>query len=770
VLLVPPWKIPNQKRLVRIHALRRSCTSVCSGRDTESDPELVAVHFFASCPPGIADLTAAELRECGATRTSEFRLGVQFEGDLAAAYRACLWSRTASRILLPIASFSSPTPEALYQGVASIDWSRHLRASGTLAVDFAGANDAITHTHFGALKTKDAIVDQLRARTGERPSVDLEAPDVRVDVRLDRERATVSIDLSGESLHRRGYRARGVAAPLKENLAAAILLRCGWPAIAKAGGAFVDPMCGSGTLPIEAALMALDVAPGSLRSRFGFTGWLGHDRSLWQRLLDEAAQRRAALSGKVAVLRGYDSDTNAVRAAIENVERAKLRGIVHVERRELAELTNESGATGLLVANPPYGERIGDSERLRELYALLGERLRSQFEGWNAAVLTGDPPLAKLIGINARRSHTLFNGKIECRLLRFEVKADDYAGERRASRTEAELDALRQQPGAQMFANRLRKNLKAAEEWSRREGIDCFRIYDADMPEYAFAIDLYGDGEVRHAVVQEYAPPRTVNREAARGRRQEAMSVIPTVLQLPQERIHLRERRQQKGLAQYEKVAASREFHVVREAGLRFWVNFTDYLDTGLFLDHRVTRQRVGELAAGRRFLNLFAYTGTATVHAAARGAVASTTVDMSRTYLDWAKRNLALNGLATPEHGFVQANCIKWLSDQGESTRRFDLIFVDPPTHSRSKRLTQDFDVQRDHVQLLTLAARVLAPQGIILFSNNYTRFKLDREQLADFAVDDISETTLPWDFRRSPRIHRTYLLRMDSNERTGC
>jgi 23S rRNA (guanine2445-N2)-methyltransferase / 23S rRNA (guanine2069-N7)-methyltransferase len=730
----------------------------------------MVVHFFASCPPGIADLTAAELRACGATRTSEFRLGVQFEGELAAAYRACLWSRTASRILMPLARFPAPTPEALYDGVASIDWSQHLRPRSTLAVDFSGATDAITHTHFGALKTKDAIVDQLRARTGERPSVDVEAPDVRIDVRLDHDHATVSLDLSGESLHRRGYRARGVAAPLKENLAAAILLRCGWPAVAEAGGAFVDPMCGSGTLPIEAALMALDIAPGSLRSRFGFSGWAGHDQAMWQQILSEMKERSTASSRRVAVLRGYDSDANAIRAAIENVERAKLRGIVHIERRELADLTNESGASGLLVANPPYGERIGDSERLRALYALLGERLRTQFEGWAAAVLAGDPPLAKEIGIRARRSHTLFNGRIECRLLRFEVKADDDYGARRIRKAEADVDAVRAQPGAQMFANRLRKNLKAADEWSRREGIDCYRVYDADMPEYAFAIDLYGDGsDMRHAVVQEYAPPRTVEPAAARGRREEAMAVIPTLLQLPHERIHVRERRAQKGFSQYQKVAASQEFHIVREGGLRFWVNFTDYLDTGLFLDHRITRRRVGEMAAGRRFLNLFAYTGTATVYAAAAGAVASTTVDMSRTYLDWAKRNLALNDLAMAHHGFVQADCMSWLSEQVDTARRFDLIFVDPPTHSRSKRLTEDFDVQRDHVRLISLASRLLAPRGVIVFSNNYTRFKIDLAQLRDFAVEDISEATLPWDFRRSPRIHRAYVLRSAANDITA-
>jgi 23S rRNA (guanine2445-N2)-methyltransferase / 23S rRNA (guanine2069-N7)-methyltransferase len=726
-----------------------------SGRD-------IALQFFASCPPGVADLTAAELRECGATQTREFKLGVQFEGSLEVAYRACLWSRTASRVLMPVGMFPAPTPEALYEGASAIDWSEHVAPTGTLAIEFGGSSSGITHTHFGALKTKDAIVDQFRARTGERPSINLEQPDIRIDVRLDRERATVSLDLSGESLHRRAYRARGVAAPLKENLAAAVLLRCGWPAIAREGE-FVDPMCGSGTLAIEAALIALDIAPGSMRRHFGFIGWRGHDKALWQRLIEEAAAKREASASRRITLRGYDNDPAAVRAAIENVERARLRGYVHIERRELAELTRESEApTGLVVTNPPYGERIGDQEKLQALYETLGQRLREHFEGWKAAVLTGNPPLAKAIGINARRSHTLFNGKIECRLLRFDVTPADFRSAERPRPDEAEIRA---RPGAQMFENRLRKNLKSASDWARRESIDCFRIYDADMPEYAFAIDQYSDGANRWAVVQEYAAPKTVQPQAARQRRNEALAVIPHVLELPAERIFVRERRQQKGLAQYEKVAHEREFEIVSERPWRFAVNFRDYLDTGLFLDHRLTRRYIGELARGRKFLNLFAYTGTATVYAAGSGATSSTTVDMSRTYLDWAKHNLALNDLAGPQHGFVQEDCIAWLAEQRDKARRWDVMFIDPPTHSRSKRMTSDFDVQRDHVELLTSAAHLLAPDGTIVFSNNYTRFRLDREALASFEIEDISRQTLPRDFERNPRIHCCYVLRMRKN-----
>ncbi len=540
------------------------------------------MQFFASCPPAVADLTAAELRACGATHTRELKLGVLFEGTLETAYRACLWSRTASRILMPLGNFPAGNARsACTKASAAIDWTQHVAPSGTLAIEFGGSSAGIKHTHFGALKTKDAIVDQLRERTGQRPSVDLERPDIQLDVRLDRDRATLSLDLSGDSLHRRAYRARGVAAPLKENLAAAVLLRSGWPAIAEAGGEFVDPMCGSGTLVIEAAMMALDIAPGLLRSYFGFIGWRGHDRELWQRLVEEARARREATATRRIVLRGYDNDAAAIRAAIENSERAKLRGFVHFERRELDQLVKQSDApTGLLATNPPYGERIGDQERLQALYATLGQKLREQFQGWKAAVLTGNPPLAKAIGIHARRSHTLFNGRIECRLLRFEITPEDFQQPRPPPPEPAEMRA---RPGAQMFANRLRKNLKSALDWAQRESIDCFRIYDADMPEYAFAIDQYGDGAgnrwvgragVRAAAHRRCEGCASAAQRGARSHSARARNRAPSGCSCASGASRRR-------ATQYEKLAREREFEVVREQPYRFFVNFTDYLDTG---------------------------------------------------------------------------------------------------------------------------------------------------------------------------------------------
>ena len=326
----------------------------------------------------------------------------------------------------------------------------------------------------------------------------------------------------------------------------------------------------------------------------------------------------------------------------------------------------------------------------------------------------------------------------------------------------ARLEAARLRPGAVMFGNRLRKNVAHLEKWARRQDVTCFRVYDADMPEYAFAIDLY-QAEERWVYVQEYAAPDSVAQEAARARRDEATATIPGVLGVPPERMVLRVRRRQKGGEQYEKLDAEARFHVVREGPYRFLVNFTDYLDTGLFLDHRLTRARVGQLAQGKRFLNLFAYTGTATVHAAGGGALTSTTVDMSNTYLDWAVRNLDLNGLRAPRHEFIQADCLAWLEARVRATppSRYDLIFVDPPTHSRSKRMDREFDVQRDHGTLLRTASGLLAPDGLIVFSNNYQKFRLDPALQDVFVVDDVTRSTIPEDFARNPRIHVCFELR---------
>jgi 23S rRNA (guanine2445-N2)-methyltransferase / 23S rRNA (guanine2069-N7)-methyltransferase len=724
---------------------------------------MIRAPFFVTAATGTADLLAAELLAAGIEGAREVQGGVACEGDLATAYRACLETRIGLRVLWQVARFPAGDESALYTGVRDVDWSTHMDASGTLVVDFSGAMPGISHTQFGAQRVKDAVVDQFRERTGSRPSVDRESPALRINVHAARATVTVAIDLSGDSLHRRGYRGGQGAAPLKENLAAAVLVRAGWPAIAASGGSFVDPMCGSGTLPIEAALIAADIAPGLLRPSFGFERWKQHDADAWALLRTAAEGRRQVAVLTPGRIRGFDRDPVAIRDAEANAARAGLDKRLFFQRCELAKLPAAPAPTGLIAVNPPYGERIGDADGLRGLYALLGERMRADYGGWGAAVFTGNPALGRELGIRARRTHRMMNGPIEGRLLRLAIEQSAFEHARVPGRPPPiDAEAARARPGAQMFANRLRKNLDRVSAWAKREGVSCYRAYDADMPEYAFAIDLYQSDPLgsagRWLHVQEYAPPSTVDRAKAKARREEAISVLPEVTGLAMEAVYWRTRRPQKGGSQYESMAEVGERVIVEEGGLKFLVNFTDYLDTGLFLDHRQTRARIRALAGGKRFLNLFCYTGTATVHAAAGGAASTTSVDMSRTYVDWAKRNMSVNELGGT-HEFVQADCLAWLAEGGGVP--WDLIFLDPPTFSNSKRMAREFEVQRDHVELIRATLKHLAPGGLLLFSTNFRKFKLDASALAGLDVRDVTRATVPFDFARDPKVHACFEIR---------
>ena len=711
-------------------------------------------YWIATAPVGAASVLAEELAQFGASDIRERSHDVKFQGTLETGYRACLWSRTATRVLLHVGSVDATTSKNLFDAVKRMDWREHFAPGATLACDCSGGNESIRHTIYGSQLLKDAVCDSLRDATGERPNIKPERPDVLLHLHVEGATALVSVDFSGESLHRRGYRGDGGRAPLKENVAAAVLLRAGWPSVNESGGMLVDPLCGSGTFLTEAALIAADAAPALERPYFGFSGWQGHDAALWERLRDEARARRAARTARRCIL-GSDLDPEAVRMSIENAEHAGVAEWIHVERRALGEVTRPHCEVGLVVTNPPYGERIGAESGLSELYSELGRTLREQFKGWQAAVLTGNPPLARNLGIYAKRTHRFYNGTIECRLLRFDL--NEASEQRPADIVRADWSS---RPGAQMFANRLRKNLKLLDAWASQEQVECFRVYDADMPEYAFAIDLYGrDG--RHAYVQEYAPPKTVNQESARERRREVLAVLPEVLAVPSQHVHSRVRKPQKGSEQYEKRESVAERHVVRENGLKFWVNFRDYLDTGLFLDHRLMRQMLREWARDTDFLNLFCYTGSATVYAAAGGARSTTSVDLSNTYLDWAHENLLLNGFGGAEHELFRADCLEWLESQTVWGPRFDLIFVDPPTFSNSKRMEGVLDVQRDHVGMIRRSLKLLRPGGRLVFSTNFTRFKLDTEALADLAIEDITARTIPRDFERHARIHSCFVVR---------
>lgn len=716
--------------------------------------------FYATAPKGMSDLLAAELTEFGAGKVSETVAGVQFEGSLESAYRACLWSRLANRILMPIATFNADSPEALYDGVWRQDWSAHMSAHQTLAVDANISSSTMTHSHYAALKIKDAIVDGFAANGGVRPSVDVDKPDLRLNCYIHRDRASLYIDLSGTSLHQRGYRLESGQAPLKENLAAALLLRARWPDMVAERGAFVDPMCGSGTLVIEAAMMAADMAPGLTREYFGFTGWKQHRISIWQRLVAEAEYRREQGLAKLPPILGFDVDRRVLALARDNTERAGLTDSISFARQDLFDFRHDFPARGLIVTNPPYGKRLAETGELPALYSALGRVFRENFQGWRAAVFTEDQSLGKHIGIRAERINTLFNGAIACKLIQFSIDEAAYYRDDRLPRRIA-IEELSEQ--ATMFRNRLEKNLKQLRRWASREGVSCYRAYDADLPDYAAAIDVYGSAESpdeQWICVQEYEAPSSVDPRKAKVRTREMCTIAQVVFGVDDDHLFYKTRTRQRGESQYERIDDQKRFHQISEGACHLLVNFEDYLDTGLFLDHRPLRMRLSQEARDKRFLNLFAYTGTATIHAAMGGATMTTTVDMSKTYLDWAARNLKLNALDPERHQLIQADCVEWLARGGDK-QKYDLILLDPPTFSNSKRMRQPFDVQQDHARLIEQSMKLLAPGGALYFSTNLRNFHMDPGVVDRFDAKDISRETIPFDFKRRQNIHHCWVLR---------
>jgi len=713
--------------------------------------------WFAACPKGVEALLAAELSALGAPDVRETVAGVYFGGPLATAYRACLWSRLANRVLWSLERVRAADGDELYAGLRGIDWAALFDPRCSIAVDFSGTNRAIRNTQFGAQRCKDAVVDCFRDAGGSRPDVDRRAADVRIRVRLSRDRAQVSLDLSGGSLHRRGFDRRGGAAPLKENLAAAILLRADWPGMAARGGALIDPMCGSGTLLIEGAMMAAGIAPGLAREHFGFEHLHMHDAAQWRALVADA--RAAAERGRASQLpeiRGYDADRNAVDRAIENIARAGLSRAVRVSCkpvRELKKPTHRPLATGLLVTNPPYGERLGDRAQLETLYRELGERMLGEFPGWQAAIFTSEADLGRATGLRSHKAYTLYNGAIATRLLLFDLGANEL----RAAPQKAAAEVAELSDGAQMFANRLRKNRRRLTPWLRREEVTCYRLYDADMPEYAVAVDVYGE----RVHVAEYRAPATVSAEAAQRRMDDVRAAVPRALDVAAASVAYKQRARQRGRDQYARQAQSGEFVTVREGTARFLVNLHDYLDTGLFLDHRPLRRRIAGESEGADFLNLFCYTGTATVHAALGGARSTTSVDLSNTYLDWLRRNLSLNAIEGSAHRVERADCVTWVQ---QCSARFDLILLDPPSFSNSRSVATSFDVQRDHAPLVRGAIEILRPGGRLYFSNNRRGFRLDEQLAQEFACEDITGATLDPDFDRNRRVHQCWVFTRDS------
>lgn len=727
--------------------------------------------YFATCPKGLESLLRAELVNLGATDVKETVAGVSFSGDMSAGMKACLWCRYATRILLSLATYRADSDIEFYMGAYNIRYEAYFDYNATIAVDFNGQNDFIRNTQYGALRIKDAICDRFVKNSGFRPNVEKETPDVRVNVHLDRRNnVTISLDLSGKPLHQRDYRTVQGIAPLKENLAAAIVAKSGYH-----GGNVIDPMCGSGTLIIEAAMQAAEMAPGLFRHQFGFFKLKMYNASefaaIKQQAINAATEGKSRLRDAGVRFIGFDRDAEVIEKAKENIARAGLDSIVVAECADLSVLKNPlvGKNAGLIVCNPPYGERLGNFAELLEVYTLLGSKIRNEFKGWRAGIISSSADLLSCLRLRYENRYKLYNGALECQLRTF-VISDRSATEEGLAKTEDSVEntepresattkapvsmeqALRVAPD---FANRLMKNLKHLDKWAKREGLGAYRIYDADLPNYSAAIDRYGD----YIVIQEYAAPKTIPAPVAKQRLLDMMQVVVGVTGVAGDHVILKVRERKRGESQYEKIDESKHTLIVEEYGIGFIVNLWDYLDTGLFLDHRLTRKLIGQMSKGKDFLNIFAYTGSASVHAAVGGATTTTTVDMSRTYLNWAKDNMKANGIKFANHRFVQADCLKWLDTE---TSTYDLIFVDPPTFSNSKRMEDSFDVQRDHVALLTKIYAHLRPKGVIIFSNNNRNFVMDLEAMKELGLraENISAKTLPQDFKRNSKIHNCWLL----------
>lgn len=776
---------------------------------------LDSFQFFVSCPKHLEGLLE---KECMAFIHKESRVrvhqqGLAFEGTLEEAYQICLWSRIANRVLLKLSEVPATNLETFVQGIQRIDWLEHIQPTQYLYIHFNGTNAFIRHSQFGAQKTKDAIVDQIREKTGSRPGVSPKNS-LHINVRLKKASADIAIDLVGGSLHQRGYRQRSGEAPLKENLAAALLMRGNWPEIAQQGGALVDPMCGSGTLLIEGALMAANCAPGLQRSDWSHHYWQQAQRPLFENLLQEAQKQRDQGLKQLPKMFGFDQDSKALNVARQNAQLAGLSNYIsftlgsfeecqiqQLDRLALSlsatagpsEITSPPETThpinthikGLLVMNPPYGERMGNAIALRPLYRKLGQHLREHFPKWSASMIVSDKELSHQTGLTASHRYKVKNGALDAFILTFNpilptkksslnankennvitqdptldiqklaIDSKKTAIDFKKAPTHSQQTVLTtdiKSKGSEMLANRLRKNLKKLKPWLKHTNTNCYRVYDADLPEYAVAIDRYGD----YWHVQEYAAPKSINPNIAQRRLGDVLDTLMEEFDVSAKHISLKQRKRQSGKDQYQKQGNHQRRFTVIEGDARYLVNLFDYLDTGLFLDHRPLRQQVRKLSQNKRVLNLFAYTGSISVQAALGGASKLTQVDLSKTYTAWARDNLDLNQIPRDRYRLIHADCLQWLH---KCDKQYDLIIIDPPSFSNSEKMNTTWDVQRDHEYLLNKAMNLLDKQGKLLFSTNKKGFKLEPRLLKQYVISNTTASSIPQDFARTPKIHQLW------------
>lgn len=686
---------------------------------------------------GLEKVLAQELADLGLKNIKIRNRLVTGLGDKKLLYQANLWCRTAIRVLLPIANFAAPEEQDFYNSIKNIDWSPWVLATGTLSIDAHVHSSFTTHSLYLAQLTKDAIVDQFREKTGERPSVDLENPDLRIAVNLFRNQAEISVDASGESLHRRGYRRHAGEAPLNETLAAGIIKLTGW----NGSTLFLDPMTGSGTFAIEAGLMAKNIAPGLLRSRFGFQKWQDYDAALFESLVQEA--RSAIQQESRAKIIAFDQDPKMVSMAKQNIERAGLSEFISLEVRDFFNWDERSETSGTLVMNPPYNERL-PVEDMARFCEKLGKEIKDKYVDWSVSCLLPISEATRELKLTPTQKNSLLNGAIECELLTFHPRTElsNESGEA----LETHEFPLAWKPKIEAFTNRLRKNFKHYSKWAQRERLTCWRVYDRDIPEFPFIIDILGR-TIHFAEV-----PRNHDRSPLEHQQylQLMRKATAEVTQIPESHVFLKTRKAQK-LPKKE----TSDTIEIKESNRKYYLNLVDYVDYGLNLEYRKVRNWIEKEAKGKDFLNLFAYTGTATVSAAFGGAKSTASVDASSTYLDWAKRNLELNRLKSSEHMFYRSDVLEFLKN---SQRVFDLCWVDPPIHSVNRTNGQEFSVQENQIELLRAVLERMRIGGKVLFTTNLQEFQLQEwalKELCPMEVTHLTHSLTPLDFEKSRPFH---------------
>lgn len=710
--------------------------------------------FFSSCPRNCEDLLEKEVIHNGGLETKITGQGVRYKGNLETAYRMLLWSRIATRVLMHVHTHTIETVQDIARCSFKVPWPEYFSRYKTFAVRSVVKKRSDVNNQYAALLVKDGIVDRFRKQEGHRPDVNTVNPLVSIFYYLEGDSGTIYLDLNGASLHERGYKAGTGPAGLKENLAAAVLQRSGWSENSE-GRFLLDAFCGNGTLCIEAAMMAANIPPGLHREQFTVYNTLVHDTDLWKELRREA-KAGCRTSSDTPCIAGTDLSSRAVRNAVQSAESAGVEGWVQFRRMDMEQALKmySVNPNGIIVTNPPYGKRLGNEDEVGALYSRFGEYARQFCPGWEINVLTSRDDFAFESGLKSEKTNILYNGQLKCTLFRTAVY-DDEDGSEPGAREQIDGDKLEEglQPPRDLI-NRLAKNHKLRRKWAKKRNINAFRLYDRDLPEYAFAVDVYNSAWF---LVFEYAAPQSIPGHKAAERRKLFIEALKQVFDVPDAHIINKTRKRQKGASQYERQDTSGSRIILEEAPARFELNLRDYLDTGIFLDHRPVREYIYSIAEGTRFCNLFAYTGTATVMAALGGAVSSVTIDTSNTYCDWALRNFKLNELSPQLHKVIRDDCLQFLE---QSNERFDIIFCDPPTFSNNRSEGRLFRVQDDHAALVELCMNHLEKSGVLVFSNNYRSFKMDPTIAEKYLVENITAKTIPRDFERNQRIHTCHTV----------